>query len=135
MPSIGLRINGVKVMIFCNSHNPVGQVWTEAEINHICELCQQYDVYLISDEIWADIDFSEHRFFSCLRTREEYQQKMAVCIVGTKTFGLPSLRLTNTMIPNEQASVGLKNKLQAYGIDVYTFKNGIESIEACQAYH
>ena len=111
---------GVKVMIFCNPHNPVGRVWTQQEITRVCELCHQYGVYLISDEIWADIDFSKHRFFSCLRIDTSLQQKMAVCIAGTKTFGLPSLRLTNTMIPNEQESIPFKNKLQAYGIDVYS---------------
>ncbi|WP_067515717.1 MalY/PatB family protein [Endozoicomonas ascidiicola] len=111
---------GVKVMIFCNPHNPVGRVWTEQEVTRVCQLCNQYDVYLISDEIWADIDFSEHRFFSCLRVDNALQQKMAVCIAGTKTFGLPSLRLTNTMIPNNQVATPFKNKLQAYGIDVYS---------------
>ncbi len=136
--------SGVKVMIFCNPHNPVGRVWTEAEITRVCELCHQYGIYLISDEIWADIDFSEHRFFSCLRAREEHQQKMAVCIAGTKTFGLPSLRLTNTMIPNEQESTGLKNKLQAYGIDVYSafslaanqaaYRDGAEWVDQTIAY-
>ena len=112
--------NGVKIMIFCNPHNPVGRVWTEAEVARVCQLCAKYDVFLVSDEIWADIHFSEHRFFSCLRVAKKYQQKMAVCIAGTKTFGLPSLRLTNTMIPNEQEAQELKNKLQAYGIDVYS---------------
>ena len=111
---------GVKIMIFCNPHNPVGRVWTRAEITRVCELCHQYGVYLISDEIWADIDFSEHRFYSCLRVNEQYQEKMAVCIAGTKTFGLPSLRLTNTMIPNQQEAKRLKAKLMAYGIDVYS---------------
>ncbi|OED48104.1 hypothetical protein ACH42_02630 [Endozoicomonas sp. (ex Bugula neritina AB1)] len=112
--------NGVKAMIFCNPHNPVGRVWTEEEVTRVCELCHQYGVYLIADEIWADIDFSEHRFFSCLRMEEHLMQKMAVCIAGTKTFGLPAFRLTNTMIPNEQEAAPLKRKLLAYGIDVFS---------------
>ncbi|KXF80241.1 MalY/PatB family protein [Enterovibrio coralii] len=112
--------DGVKVMIFCNPHNPGGRVWTEEEVTRLCKLCHQYGVYLISDEIWADIVFGENTFFSCLRVDPIYFEKMAVCIAGTKTFGLPSLRLTNTMIPNEKEAEALKSKLLAYGIDVYS---------------
>ena len=136
--------DGVKVMIFCNPHNPVGRVWTEAEVTRVCQLCHQYGVYLISDEIWADIDFSAHHFYSCLRVAEKYQQKMAVCIAGTKTFGLPSLRLTNTMIPNEQEAKAFKCKLLAYGIDVYSsfsllanqaaYRNGADWVDQTVAY-
>ena len=112
--------NGVKIMIFCNPHNPGGRVWTEKEVNKVCQLCHKYDIYLISDEIWADIVFSGNKFYSCLRVNHQYFDKLAVCIAGTKTFGLPSLRLTNTMIPNEQEAQALKTKLLAYGIDVYS---------------
>lgn len=112
--------NGVKIMMFCNPHNPGGRVWTKEEITKVCELCHHYNVYLISDEIWADVVFSEHSFYSCLRTPSHLQNKMAVCIAGTKSFGLPSMRLTNTMIPNELESQPLKSKLLAYGIDVYS---------------
>ncbi|HIF9200928.1 TPA: MalY/PatB family protein [Photobacterium damselae] len=112
--------NGVKIMIFCNPHNPGGRVWTEQEVTQVCQLCHQYGVYLISDEIWADIVFSGHTFYSCLRVEPQYFDKLAVCIAGTKTFGLPSMRLTNTMIPNEKEAQALKTKLLAYGIDVYS---------------
>lgn len=112
--------NGVKIMIFCNPHNPGGRVWTEQEVNKVCQLCHQYGVYLISDEIWADIVFSGNTFYSCLRVDSAYFEKLAVCIAGTKTFGLPSMRLTNTMIPNEKEAQALKTKLLAYGIDVYS---------------
>lgn len=111
---------GVKILMFCNPHNPGGRVWTEEEITKVCALCHQYGTYLIADEIWADVVFKQNKFFSCLRTNPEYRQKMAVCIAGTKTFGLPSMRLTNTMIPNEHEAAALKSKLLAYGIDVYS---------------
>lgn len=112
--------NGIKIMMFCNPHNPGGRVWTEEEVTRVCKLCHQYEVYLISDEIWADIVFSGNKFFSCLRVDPTYFDKMAVCIAGTKSFGLPSLRLTNTMIPNEKEAATLKSKLLAYGIDVFS---------------
>ncbi|GAL05528.1 MalY/PatB family protein [Photobacterium aphoticum] len=112
--------DGVKIMMFCNPHNPGGRVWTEEEVTRVCQLCHQYGVYLISDEIWADIVFRGHKFFSCLRVDPQYFDKLAVCIAGTKSFGLPSMRLTNTMIPNEKEAEALKSKLLAYGIDVYS---------------
>ncbi|RKF13751.1 pyridoxal phosphate-dependent aminotransferase [Alginatibacterium sediminis] len=112
--------SGVKIMLFCNPHNPGGRVWTQTEVLRVCELCHQYSTYLIVDEIWADIVFSGYKFYSCLRVAPVLQSQMAVCIAGTKTFGLPSLRLTNTMIPNQQEAKALKSKLLAYGIDVYS---------------
>ncbi|WP_022940800.1 MalY/PatB family protein [Psychromonas hadalis] len=112
--------NGVKILMFCNPHNPGGRVWSEREVTKVCALCHQYGTYIISDEIWADIVFSGHKFFSCLRVNPDYLSKMAVCIAATKSFGLPSMRLTNTMIPNEHEAEALKSKLLAYGIDVYS---------------
>lgn len=111
---------GIKILMFCNPHNPGGRVWTKEEVTRVCKLCHQYNTYLISDEIWADIVFTGHTFYSCLRVSPKYLDKMAVCIAGTKTFGLPSMRLTNTMIPNEMEAKALKSKLLAYGIDVYS---------------
>ncbi|MGR5065772.1 MalY/PatB family protein [Photobacterium sp. DNB22_13_2] len=112
--------SGVKIMMFCNPHNPGGRVWTEQEVTQVCQLCHQYGVYLISDEIWADVVFSGSKFYSCLRVDPVYFDKLAVCIAGTKSFGLPSMRLTNTMIPNAKEAEALKSKLLAYGIDVYS---------------
>lgn len=112
--------NGVKILMLCNPHNPGGRVWTEEEVTKVCALCHQYGTYIISDEIWADVVFSKHKFFSCLRVSPDYLNKMAVCIAGTKSFGLPSMRLTNTIIPNEHEAEALKSKLLAYGMDVYS---------------
>lgn len=42
---------GVKAMIFCNPHNPVGRVWTRDEVERVVMLCRKYSVWLFSDEI------------------------------------------------------------------------------------
>ena len=50
-----LRKRNIHAMIFCSPHNPTGRVWEREEIETVAALCQKYDVYLISDEIWSDI--------------------------------------------------------------------------------
>lgn len=46
--------NGVEAVVICNPHNPIGRVWTDGEMEHIVDLCVEYGVYLLSDEIHAD---------------------------------------------------------------------------------
>lgn len=44
-----------KVLLLCNPHNPTGKVWTKSELDHIAQLCQRYNVCVISDEIHMDM--------------------------------------------------------------------------------
>lgn len=46
---------GVKLFILCSPHNPGGMVWNKADITRMAELCKDYDVLIISDEIHADL--------------------------------------------------------------------------------
>lgn len=43
------------LMIFCNPHNPIGKVWTKAEVRRVAQLCQKHHVVLLSDEIHDDL--------------------------------------------------------------------------------
>jgi cystathionine beta-lyase len=43
-----------QAMIVCNPQNPTGNVWTEAELLKIGELCLKNDVVVLSDEIHSD---------------------------------------------------------------------------------
>ena len=42
-------------MILCNPHNPVGRVWTKHELTAVSKICAANDVFVISDEIHADV--------------------------------------------------------------------------------
>lgn len=49
------RQNGtnVRALILCNPHNPLGQCYSKNTIIKFMQLCQKYQMHLISDEIYA----------------------------------------------------------------------------------
>ncbi|MGE6491314.1 MalY/PatB family protein [Exiguobacterium sp. NPDC077395] len=50
-----------KLFLLCSPHNPVGRVWTRAELEKVVELANQYDVIVVADEIHADLTFPSHK--------------------------------------------------------------------------
>ncbi|WP_023603210.1 MalY/PatB family protein [Aliivibrio logei] len=122
---------GAKVMIFCNPHNPVGKAWSKEEITAVAELCHQYDVWLLSDEIWGDLAMGDNTYHSALSLPEELQQKLIVATAASKTFGLSSVRISNFMIPNQELKARLVRRLDAHGMDVY---NSLAMCAATAAY-
>ena len=122
---------GAKVMIFCNPHNPVGKAWSKEEITAVAELCDQYDVWLLSDEIWGDLAMGDNTYHSALSLPEDLQQKLIVATAASKTFGLSSVRISNFMIPNQELKARLVRRLDAHGMDVY---NSLAMCAATAAY-
>ncbi|WP_214702003.1 MULTISPECIES: MalY/PatB family protein [unclassified Exiguobacterium] len=49
------------LFLLCSPHNPVGRVWTKAELTKVVELANQYDVIVVADEIHADLTFPSHK--------------------------------------------------------------------------
>ena len=49
------RTQHIHVLLLCSPHNPTGRVWERQELEAVAQLCEKYDVYLVSDEIWSDI--------------------------------------------------------------------------------
>ena len=43
-----------KIMLLCNPHNPTGRVWEIEELQEVVDICKEYDLLLISDEIHED---------------------------------------------------------------------------------
>lgn len=88
------------LMILCNPHNPVGKVWTEAELLKIRELCAQHQVTLISDEIHGDLVLHgpDYRPVFALADAENYQ---TVSLVSpSKTFNVAALHAATAIVPN-----------------------------------
>lgn len=104
--------NGVRLMILCNPHNPVGRVWTREELQRLAALCLQYHVYIVSDEIHCDFGLFGHRYTSILAIPEIHP--LAVCCIAPgKSFNLAGLAASATAVPDAQLNARLADSFRS----------------------
>lgn len=114
--------NGVKVFILCNPHNPVGRVWTRDELVRMAELCEKYDVYIISDEIHADIIYKPNVHTPIASIDERYQKRTITALAPSKTFNIPGLQSSFMVIPNHEIMEKVKSvqeKMGFHGLNLF----------------
>ena len=103
--------NDVKLYILCNPHNPVGRVWDKEELEKIIDICKRHNVFIISDEIHADFIYNKDFYSIGL-----FNYKNS-CIVSapTKTFNIPGLKISNTIIYDKELYYEYKKELDRIG--------------------
>jgi cystathionine beta-lyase len=77
-----------RFMILCNPHNPVGRVWSSEELANVAAVCARNDVFVLVDEIHADIVLPPHRFTPFVVAAEGTGVSWAATHGPIKTFGL-----------------------------------------------
>lgn len=53
-----------RAILFANPGNPTGRVYTEEELDRLVELAVKHDLYIISDEVYREFNFSGRPFKS-----------------------------------------------------------------------
>ncbi|RKF18699.1 aminotransferase class I/II-fold pyridoxal phosphate-dependent enzyme [Alginatibacterium sediminis] len=102
-----LKNGSVKMVLLCNPHNPVGRVWTKAELQKMVDIARQYQVLIISDEIHADIVFEGASFTSIASLN--YENSLTIIGSPAKNFGLNSISNGYIYSDNE----ALREKIKA----------------------
>ena len=92
--------NGVKAIVFCNPHNPVGRVWTKEELSRFVDLCAQYKVWVLSDEVHADYGLT--RDYTPMGVFEKIHDHLVIYTAISKTFNLAGLVSACIMVPNKE---------------------------------
>ncbi|WP_028401385.1 MalY/PatB family protein [Ectobacillus panaciterrae] len=93
---------GVSMMILCSPHNPVGRVWTKEELETVGELCQTYDVLVVSDEIHSDLILPGYVHTPLASLSPSLSNRTVTCIAPSKTFNIAGLQAAAVIIENEQ---------------------------------
>lgn len=89
------------MMIICNPHNPVGKIWDKETLKRIGELCWQYHVLVLSDEIHCDLTNMNYNYIPFASVSEKCANNSITCIAPTKTFNIAGLQTAAVMIQNE----------------------------------
>lgn len=98
-----------KILLLCSPQNPTGKVWTREELTQMAELCERYDVAVISDEIHMDMVWSEHRHTPWNAVA---RGKWALLTSGSKSFNIPALTGAYGLIGDEESRKGYLSALK-----------------------
>jgi len=103
-------IQGCKLLILCNPHNPGGRVWKKEELQRIAAICNQYGTLVVSDEIHADLTLPgyQHYSFSCVS--EDARMNSITFMAPSKAFNMPGVSSSYSLIFNQE----LREKFNTY---------------------
>lgn len=112
-----------KMIGLCNPHNPYGVLYRKEDLEYMMELCEKYDLYIMNDEIWSDIVYTEEKFRSIYSLGNERCKRVMSVFGFSKSFGLAGLRIGCVYTTNP----GLFEKI-VENADVMSTAGGITSI-------
>lgn len=93
--------SSVKLLLWCNPHNPSGRVWTEAELKRVAEIVEKNDLWIVSDEIHCDLLRSGIKHIPMGKIMPEYK-KLVTCMSASKTFNMAGLMFSDIIIRDEK---------------------------------
>lgn len=86
-----------KLLIWCNPHNPSGNLWTDDELSKVAEIVKKYNLWVISDEIHCDLLRSGKKHTPLAKIMPDYK-KLITCMSASKTFNMAGLQFSNIII-------------------------------------
>jgi cystathionine beta-lyase len=97
-----------RMLILCSPHNPVGRVWTTEELSTVASICGTNNVFVMADELHADLAQSGHTFMPFARAAEGIDVVWAAAHGPIKTFGLAGVCDTVLITPSADIAAGFE---------------------------
>ena len=120
----------VKILLFCNPHNPSGRVWTREELVKVGELCRKWGKPVIADEIHCEIEMPGFKYIPFASVSPENQECSITLTSSSKSFNLAGLKIANIITPDKEMREKVLQSVATYECgDINTF--GPESLQAC----
>lgn len=129
------KCKNASALLFCNPHNPVGRVWSEAELKKVAEICCRNDVFIIDDEIHHDLIMPGYEHTVMAKVGDFVLDNIAVCTAPSKTFNLAGLQCSNIIIPNSKmrakaTACSLFN--MQMGLNIFAYPACIAAYNECE---
>lgn len=113
-------------LILCNPHNPVGRVWTRTELGEVATICADNSVFVIADEIHADVTLGAHRFTPFATVAGKAGARWAALHGPIKTFGLAGVCDTLMICDDEE----VEERFQSVSSQLHLTRNNVFGLAA-----
>ena len=119
----------MKMLIFCNPHNPVGRVWNRDELMKVAEICLKNHMIVVCDEIHADFVYSGHKHIPFASLSEEIKKITISCTSATKSFNIAGIQAANIVI----ADASMRRAVDKYSLMTGAYGLNIMGLVATRA--
>ncbi|QTA89838.1 pyridoxal phosphate-dependent aminotransferase [Desulfonema magnum] len=97
---------GVKALVLCNPSNPTGKVFTREELQYIADLAQEFDAYILTDEVYEHIVYAPHTHTYIASLPGMFERTVS-CSSLSKTYAITGWRL-GYVIASQEVIEGAK---------------------------
>ncbi|MFO7527824.1 MAG: PatB family C-S lyase [Marinobacter sp.] len=97
-----------RILMLCSPHNPVGRVWSEAELRAVLDIARRHDLVVLSDEIHCDLVFPDAPSHHVLATLADPDDALVTAVAPSKSFNMPGLGLSALVIPDQSRRQAIK---------------------------
>lgn len=95
-----------KAIMICSPNNPTGSLLNKTELEKIAELCEQHDLLVLSDEIYAELVYDEN--YTSIASIEGMHKRTILFNGFSKAFAMTGWRLGFVCAPEEISQGMLK---------------------------
>jgi cystathionine beta-lyase len=110
-----------KMLMFCSPHNPVGRVWTKAELEKLAQICIENKIIILSDEIHSDLIFKAHKHIPMAAISPQAAAITITTLAPTKTFNVAGMISSMVIAENEQ----IRHKFLQKQADLHLFVDNV----------
>jgi cystathionine beta-lyase len=112
-----------RVLFFCHPHNPVGRVWSRAELVRVAEFCTRHKLLICSDDIHCDLMLEQGAVHLPLPVvAPDVSCRTVTFMAPSKAFNIPGLGTSFAIIPDpalrarySKATAGIVAEVNALG--------------------
>jgi cystathionine beta-lyase len=96
------QVKKAGIFVLCNPHNPVGKIFSRAELRRMAQLCIENDVIIISDEIHSELLLDGQKFTPLARLSKDIENHTITLASPSKTFNVPGLFCGFAIMPSRE---------------------------------
>ena len=101
-----------KLLVLSNPHNPTGRAWRADELRRVGQICLRHGVFVVSDEIHADLQMQGSRHVPFASLGGDFVQRSATFWSATKAFNLAGLQTAAVVCANGVAQEKIRHALR-----------------------
>lgn len=110
-----------RLFLLCNPHNPVGRVFTRAELERLAEICLRHNLIICSDEIHEDFVYDGHSHVPIASLSPEVAARTITVMSPSKSYNIAGFHFAIVVAGNPE----LRGSLEATGAGLIPSRPGM----------